>query len=190
MRGTAPPRVNWAMTVAAAATICPYRFTATVSAVAAAAATTNAVFASTAAAFWLIVVAPPLPLFPSLLPAQPLPLVSANAIAMLPPPKSLPLFLPLPPPTFFAAVTTSALIPPPTANVFTVQTIPLFLPLPHHCLCLRCLCHHCFHHGSHHCQNFQPAGWSAPAKDGSSGHHGQVSWEQEVYFRQYFSIID
>jgi hypothetical protein len=39
-------------------------------------------------------------------------------------------------------------------------------------------------------ENFQPAGQSAPAKDGSSWHHVQVSWEREVYFRQYFSILD
>jgi hypothetical protein len=35
----------------------------------------------------------------------------------------------------------------------------------------------------------KPAGWLAPEKDGSSGQHVQVSWEREVYFRQYLDYI-
>jgi hypothetical protein len=122
----------------------------------------------TAAAFWLIVVAPPLPLFPPPLPALPLPLLSADAIATFAAAETI-VHIPSAAATaaaaaaatatataaaFFAAVTTSTLISLTTANVSAVQTLPLFPPPPLNCLCLRRLCRHRFRHGSHHCQKF------------------------------------
>jgi hypothetical protein len=182
--------------------ICPCRFTALAAATASAAVTTDAtantatsitatttiVFASTADAFWFLVVATLLPLFPPPLPAPPLPLLSANAIATVAAPQTT---APIPfavlaaaGGTFFAAVTTSSLILLPTANVSAAQTLPLFPPPLHHCLCFQSLCRHYFCHDSHHCQKL-PTCWLVGASKGSSRHHGQVSWEREVYFRQY-----
>ena len=102
---------------------------------------------------WLIVVALLLPLFLPLLSAPPLLMLSGITIATVAAAKTT---APVPSAAtaataFFAAVTTSSLFPLPTANVSAVQTLPLILPPPHHCLCLQCLCRHRFRHGSHHC---------------------------------------
>ena len=146
-------------------------------------------------AFWLIVVAPPLPLFLPSLSALPLLLLSADAITTVTASKAT---APIPSATaaaaaaagtYFVAITASSLISLPITNVSTAQTLPLFPLPPNHCLCLQCLCQHRFRHGSHHYRK-PPTCRSVGASEGSSRDHGRVSREQKVCFRQHFSISD
>ena len=111
----------------------------------------------TAAVFWLIVVAPQLPLFLPPLPAPLLPLLSADAITTFAAAEitsHIPSTAAATVVACFTAVTTSSLIPLNTANVFAAQTLPLFPSLLHHCLCLRPLCRQRFRNSRHHCRNF------------------------------------